>query len=359
VVWLLASPAQAKYSGGSGTVGDPYQISTPNDMNAIGADPCDWDKHFLLTADIDLAGYTGEMFNIIGDYPDNPFTGVFDGNGHTISNFTYSTQDKLDIGLFGIIGWDESAQVKNVHLVEPNVSDPNGAWIGALVGDSADGTISNCSVTGGSVTGRLGLGGLCGVNGGIITDSFVDDVTVSQGTENGSILGGLVGYNFAGDISSCYATASVTGYKIIGGLAGENRNGAISNSYARRGRVSGEEDVGGLVGNIWEAGSVSGTTDVGGLIGEDWDSTGTVTDSFWDKETSGKTTSAGGTGKTTVEMKKESTFTNWDFVEIWNIGEEQTYPFLRVYPAGDLNHDGRVDFVDFAIIGNNWQIGVE
>jgi len=58
-------------------------------------------------------------------------------------------------------------------------------------------------------------------------------------------------------------------------------------------------------------------------------------------------------------MKREGTFVNWDFVEIWNIGEEQTYPFLRVYPAGDLNHDGRVDLVDFAIIANNWQIGVE
>jgi hypothetical protein len=58
-------------------------------------------------------------------------------------------------------------------------------------------------------------------------------------------------------------------------------------------------------------------------------------------------------------MKEESTFTNWDFVEIWNIGEEQTYPFLRVYPAGDLNHDGRVDFGDFAIMANNWPAGVE
>ena len=111
-----------------------------------------------------------------------------------------------------------------------------------------------------------------------------------------------------------------------------------------------------LISRCYSAGQVTGNTYVGGLIGTN---AGTIENSFWDKETSGLTTSAGGTGKTTAEMKREGIFTNWNFVEIWNIGEEQTYPFLRVYPTGDLNHDGRVDFVDFAIVGNNWLIGVE
>jgi hypothetical protein len=59
-------------------------------MNAIGAIPNDWDRHFRLMADIDLSAYTGTRFNIIGLDIDHCFTGVFDGNGHTISNFTYS-----------------------------------------------------------------------------------------------------------------------------------------------------------------------------------------------------------------------------------------------------------------------------
>jgi len=58
-------------------------------------------------------------------------------------------------------------------------------------------------------------------------------------------------------------------------------------------------------------------------------------------------------------MKKESTFTSWDFVETWNIGENQTYPYLRVYPAGDLNHDGIVNLLDFAIFAGRWLTGVE
>ena len=37
----------------------------------------------------------------------------------------------------------------------------------------------------------------------------------------------------------------------------------------------------------------------------------------------------------------------------------QTYPYLRIYPAGDLNHNSRVDFEDFAIFADNWLAGVE
>jgi hypothetical protein len=59
-------------------------------------------------------------------------------------------------------------------------------------------------------------------------------------------------------------------------------------------------------------------------------------------------------------MKKESTFTDagWDFVEIWNIGENQTYPYLRIYPAGDINHDDKVNFYDLAITSEHWMEGI-
>jgi hypothetical protein len=58
-------------------------------MNTIGlsSNSGDWDKHFKLMSDIDLGAYTGTQFNIIGSI--QSFTGTFDGNGHTISNFTY------------------------------------------------------------------------------------------------------------------------------------------------------------------------------------------------------------------------------------------------------------------------------
>jgi hypothetical protein len=81
-----------------------------------------------------------------------------------------------------------------------------------------------------------------------------------------------------------------------------------------------------------------------------------VVNSFWDVETSGTSSSAGGTGKTTAEMMTESTFTDagWDFVEVWHIGENQTYPFLRTHSAGDLNQSGLVDWRDLAILAGHW-----
>jgi hypothetical protein len=85
---------------------------------------------------------------------------------------------------------------------------------------------------------------------------------------------------------------------------------------------------------------------------------GAVTDCFWDKETSGQTTSAGGTGKTTAQMKTLSTFTeaSWDFASVWAMPLGQ-YPVLFLRQMGDLNSDARVDMQDFAIFAGQWLEG--
>jgi hypothetical protein len=176
-------------------------------------------------------------------------------------------------------------------------------------------------------------------------------------------VGGLVGFNL-GTITDCYSTDSITGYGVVGGLVGHNeRPGTITNCYST-GNVMGTQAIGGLVGfnhgmitNCYSTGSVSGTTLVGGMIGSDY--VGKVETSFWDIETSGEPNSAGGTPKTTSEMKTRSTFTDagWDFVEIWGIGENQTYPYLRFAPAGDFNYDKKVDLFDLAILASHWLEG--
>jgi len=85
----------------------------------------------------------------------------------------------------------------------------------------------------------------------------------------------------------------------------------------------------------YSVGEVSGDGLVGGLAGHN---SGSIATSFWDKETLGETTSAGGTGKTTAEMQTASTFleAGWDFVgetangteDIWKIAEGWDYPRL-------------------------------
>ncbi|MHC4890793.1 MAG: hypothetical protein ACYTEO_15165, partial [Planctomycetota bacterium] len=122
VISFSALPAQAKYGGGTGEPNDPYLIFDANQMNAIGANVSDWDKHFKLMADIDLSVYTGTSFNIIGYYvgswkDDRPFRGVFDGDGHTISHFTYTSTGRNYVGLFGFVD-DPNAEIKDFGLID-------------------------------------------------------------------------------------------------------------------------------------------------------------------------------------------------------------------------------------------------
>ena len=99
-VLFFSVSAFASLYDGNGTEAEPFIIDSAEKMNDIGANSGDWGGHFKLTADIDLGGYTGPTYNIIGN-SGTPFSGVFDGNDHTISNFNYAHSGTNDyIGLF-------------------------------------------------------------------------------------------------------------------------------------------------------------------------------------------------------------------------------------------------------------------
>ncbi len=461
VLWI-GSAADAKYSGGTGEPNDPYRIATAEDLNDIGNHEEDWDKHFILVNDVDLAGYTGTSFKIIGRYvnqfdPNNkPFTGVFEGNDHKIWNFTWDSKGRDYVGLFGYIDSVEvgSGQIKNLGMENVDVNVATRLCVGGLVGYSHGGTITNCYSTGG-IIGKEGVGGLVGYNDGTITKccSTANCYSTAKSSEN-SCVGGLVGNNGHGMISACYSTGSVIGNLYVGGLAGFNNDGRITNCCSS-GSVSGTTDVGGLVGssggtvsncystgsvtgtgdivgglvgynyygtitnsysiggvsgsryvgglvgfgryggitdcystgsvsgknylggllgynsygeitNCYSTGSVTGTTYVGGMLG--YDSGGAaITASFWDTQTSGLLTSAGGTPKTTGEMKTKSMFTDagWDFVgetinginDIWRMCvDDVQYPLLSwQFVTGDFICPDGVDFVDFALLASAWQ----
>jgi len=364
LIIFLTSSAHAKYSGGTGEPNNPYRIADANDMNEIGLHDEDWGSHFILVNDIDLVEYTGTQFNRIGTSSSNAFTGVFDGNGLTISNFTYTSNGTNGIGLFGYIN-DPNAIIKNLALIDPNVAAGTADYVGPLVGLLKRGTIHNCSAQGGSSSGQWYVGGLVGQS---YRDCAILNCYATAVVSGFRDVGGLTGQNqLRSVVSACYATGTVSGVGSgLGGLVGWN-SGRISDCYTTANAFGTGNDIGGLVGinylkglisNSYAVGKVSGNFDTGGLVG---DNSGTIETSFWNIETSDCNTSDGGEGKTTAEMQTESTFTDagWDFVEIWNIGENQTYPFLRVYPAGDLNHNSRVDFEDFAIFADRWLAGVE
>jgi len=230
-----------------------------------------------------------------------------------------------------------------------------GGICGGIAGSFSTGYILDCRSSG-VVRGIDSVGGLIGTSQfNTISHSY----NIAHVTGENAV-GGLVGEQWGGRIHACFASGLVIGQIDVGGLIGKNVHGTVQNSYSLAG-VTGESNVGGLLGvnqgiasYCHASGSVTGTENVGGFIGSlDADSlypAGTVSDSFWDIETSGQTSSVGGLGKTTIEMKQKASFENWDFNEVWDIAEDQTYPFLRKEHPYDLNHNGIVDSEDLSVL---------
>ncbi len=251
--WQLLTLPTLPFSNGNGESNDPYLISTADELNSIGHNPRLMPAHFRLVNNIDLAGIN---FYIIGSKV-YPFTGIFDGDGHTISNFSYNSADSHGIGLFRYVQ-GRYAAIKNVSLINPNVDAGLGDDAGSLVGN-LDGIISNCHVEGGCVWGNNNVGGLVG-SGGTISDCS-SSVTV-DGNEP---VGGLVGSGK--DITDCTSSASVSGNNFVGGLVGKNLANemtTISNSCAT-GRVVGYGIAGGLLGGAIDYDSI-GTTYAGLIL---------------------------------------------------------------------------------------------
>jgi len=269
VFMISAISLGATYGGGSGTAEDPYQIWTPEQMNTIGANSADWDKHFKLMDNIDMSAYTGTQYNIIGNETIK-FTGTFDGQNHVIHNLTYNTTEKKEyVGLFG---YTSGAVIQNLGVENVNFSSNHGYYIGGLVGKtSSSDLIKSCYATGSIKGFYSNVGGLVGLNSGTIISCYATSSIACV-----SIAGGLTGANY-GIIKSCYATGTVTcSQSSTGGLVGFNYSrGAITFCYAT-GDVSGNTKVGGLVGwhesgtitSCYASGSVSGSVlQAGGLVG--------------------------------------------------------------------------------------------
>ena len=257
----------------------------------------------------------------IGDSSDS-FSAIFEGNGETITNL-FIDKSGNDVGLFGET--TSSAVIRNLELVAVQV------------------------------TGTDNVGGLVGSNGGAVSGCFATGKV--SGDDD---VGGLVGANLdAGSVSASYSTVQVTGDDRIGGLAGSNR-GEVTAAYAT-GRVVGDFEAGGLIGrnsgdvNVsYASGLVSGRSTIGGLIG--WNASGGgVTDSFWDSDTSGRTTGFSGQAKTTAELQLPTAasgiYSAWNLDldgdsmndDPWEFGTSSQYPVLSV----DTNGVGGATWQEF------------
>jgi hypothetical protein len=318
---------------GDGTTSNPYEVGSVDQLQCI--EEQDLGANYVQVSDIDGSGTSmwndGDGFDPIGD-DNNRFTGAFDGMDHTVSGLYIDTGNTNDVGLFG--GVDSSTQLNNVSLKNVDINGDD--FVGGLVGRNF-GTVTNSYVSG-TVSGtESSVGGLVGRNGGTVTESYAT-ADVSGNEE----VGGLVGRNSGGTVEKSYATGDVSAPNVrVGGLVGTNI-GTVEKSYAT-GDISGTGGVGGLVGQnantlgvgtireSYATGDVSADDFVGGLVGPSGVETeGTVTESYWNEETTGHPTSGGGTGLITSEMTGSAATSNmqgFDFTGTWETVSGD-YPIL-------------------------------
>lgn len=238
---------------------------------------------------------------------------------------------KTDAG--GLVGLTYDSDITNSYAVGDVFGQSQN--VGGLVGYLWINSLVDNSYAMGNVFGmKYSNGGLVGY----LSYHSVIDNSYSTGFVNGDEeVGGLVGRTYNADITNSYTVSSVNGSHRVGGLVGYHfYNANIDNSYAL-GNVSGNDTVGGFIGfnsygtdidNSYSAGLVVANFNVGGFIGVDDASGTTVTNSYWDNESSNQSSSVDGVGISTSGMKAEATFVGWDFSGVWNIVEGVSYPTL-------------------------------
>lgn len=281
---------------GTGTVSDPYLISTPQDLQGMTTGV--QNIYYELTQDLDM---TGVNFTPIG--VSNGFRGNLDGKGYKIKNLTMTYSETNYGGIFAQFFY---GLIQNLGIENPiiNLNNPNASRLsGCLFGYGYLGTVKNCYVNGGSITGQDNTGGMAGST---IECTFENcftstDVILNTTSYGGGFVGGA---DSSTKLTNCYSTGNV--------------------KY--------------LQTSLWNGYS--------GFCGFVRNETTIFTNCFWNKETSGQSNIAkmgnpqttnvtGLSGKTSAEMKgNQSTYTGFDFTNTWLI--QSDYPLLQVFGIPEL-----------------------
>lgn len=236
--------AAGTFAGGSGTKSNPYQISTPQqlDMVRYNLSSC-----YVLKNDINLAEWGN--WEPIGQW-EAPFTGAFDGNGYVIYNMSINksvqasqSDSTYDAALFGYI---DGGTINGLGVYDSNISlnyDGGSIWsfgaVGGIVGSIRNGVIEKCFFTGNvSIIGTgkafARAGGLVGCSeNSTIRDSFVNAEIYAKADDMNTMAGGITAWLYKSTAEKCLVKGSISGnnnsYCYVGGInaSGEN-NGSVN-----------------------------------------------------------------------------------------------------------------------------------
>ena len=217
----------------------------------------------VLKSDGTVNEGTFKEWTPIGNSYNGSYTGIFEGQNHTISGLYFKQENTEEVGFFGY----NRGKISNVGILDSYFC--GFSQVGGVCGYNSS-TITNCynkGVVDGTADRASSFGGVCGCNLGILTNCY------NTGIVKGQLFVGGVSGNNGKMITNCYNTGIVKGHEWVGGVSGEN-SGTIINCN-NEGKVSGTEYyVGGVSGenkktitNCYNTGIVSGQSYVGGVNG--------------------------------------------------------------------------------------------
>jgi uncharacterized protein (UPF0297 family) len=321
------------FSGGTGTEEDPYLISNPYQLHAIKRNLT---SHFRLMNNIDLNGYF-ENWYPIGDnnlYFQERFTGTIDGNGFEIENLSINRPSMNYIGLFGYI---EGGTISNLGLKSGNIEGRD--YTGSIVGRINNGLIEN-TYSYLNVKGRNEVGGIVGYLDNGIGQSILRNSFSSGKIDGADYVGGLVGsfYNssildsFALNDSIIRTSGTSTRFgRVFGGF--RSGSGSEIRNYANSSML--------VIGNTVGNGSIS---DKNGL-------------NISEEESKRK--------NTYTELLEQNNGSSWDFINLWKIDEDTSFPYFNKFPPGfyiNIKNKSIDEEVNISEDGNaysNFQINAE
>ncbi|KAA0965824.1 hypothetical protein FQ087_06035 [Sporosarcina sp. ANT_H38] len=350
------------FGGGSGTIEDPYLVEDAKDLDAVRYDLA---AHYSQTKRINMKGWgTWEPIGY-GDYSDAGFKGSYIGNGRSILNLSFSnaTTETGQIGLFGHI---IKARVEGVRTLDVTalLTDSQSVTIfGCVVGEARSSIISNCFSSGNATSTSPDVsvhmfGGVVGTSYGsklLQCESAIKSSVAASisGGILGNMFNDLDGYESASSITDSKFTGTISGSAWYGGVVGyvqgyyyDQRSYLIKNCLSA-GKIMavGGSSVGGLIGSLMDAYAEDCVYVTSEIINTDripWKGKlfGNVHRGeelfsncyYWPDMERGPWDNEYGLPVTLEEAKTQAFYKalGWDFENIWDIKEGQSYPFFKL-----------------------------
>ena len=338
------------FTAGDGTAENPFIILDRSGLEAVSDN---LSAHYKLGADIDLLG---EEFTPIGT-SSLYFSGTLDGGGHAVKGLKVAAD-----GYAGLFGKASGAAFKDLRIEEAEVESTK-SYAGILAGSINGGSITGCSVSG-TLAGKDLTGGYAGeASGNVKVQECRMEGSVRASGNTGGFFGKVSGTTEA---EKCRVSGNVSGYENVGGFAGwiSGKSGTLKECSAS-GEIQGSSCVGGLIGkmegytaieNSYASGSVSASGRdgyAGGLVGYrtygtltncyaacrmsgkakglmNHASYDTVTNSYYDSQLAGEgKDDSYNKGKLTSAFMRRGFLKAWDFEEVWEVEEGESYPYLK------------------------------